>query len=316
LKPGIHDGVPAEQYFSLPAASRSGLEHIERSPLHYYAQCLDPNRRPIKETPALRVGSAIHCAILEPERFGAEYRRKPNPEEFPNALDTADQYKETCKRLGLPVSGTKEVLKARIREADLSVQFFDDVERDFSKYKLLSWDEMTACVNISQNFRKSRLAELLFVSGKAERTIVWQDKETGVPCKARLDWLTDDYTTIADIKSAEDASRAGFSKSFANYNYHRQVAWYSEGVEALTGQRPIFVFPVYEKEPPYATANYYAKTEIVEHGKREMRRLLRTYADCLSKQKWPGYDDEILPIDTPAWKLKQFDNVNAELETY
>ena len=59
------------------AISASGLKLFMRSPAHYYATYLDPNRIERSPTPAMRVGTATHCAILEPERFSAEYIALP-----------------------------------------------------------------------------------------------------------------------------------------------------------------------------------------------------------------------------------------------
>ena len=63
-----------EQYHAdTSAISASGLKLFMRSPAHYYAAYLDPNRVERQPTPAMRLGTATHCAILEPTRFNAEY---------------------------------------------------------------------------------------------------------------------------------------------------------------------------------------------------------------------------------------------------
>ena len=57
--------------------SKSGLDLINRAPAHYWERYLNPHASPQKETPALLIGSAVHCAVLEPEEFGKRYAVGP-----------------------------------------------------------------------------------------------------------------------------------------------------------------------------------------------------------------------------------------------
>ena len=61
--------LPQNEYRTAEGVSRSELHVLARSPMHYkYAQ-----DHPREETPALTFGSALHCYVLEPERFADEY---------------------------------------------------------------------------------------------------------------------------------------------------------------------------------------------------------------------------------------------------
>lgn len=60
-------GMPNEVYHAHLAISKSGLDLIHRSPAHFqYSAHREATR-------AMEIGTAIHCAILEPERFRDEY---------------------------------------------------------------------------------------------------------------------------------------------------------------------------------------------------------------------------------------------------
>ena len=72
LTPGIHQ-IPEVDYHSLTAISRSDLKLYDRSPAHYYAARLDPNRVEKEPTPALIAGRILHCAILEPKEFNSRF---------------------------------------------------------------------------------------------------------------------------------------------------------------------------------------------------------------------------------------------------
>ena len=313
MKSGVFDW-DRTQYENFRAANKSGLDCIERSPLHYWARFLDPNREPEKDTPAKALGTAIHCAVLEPQRFEQEYRAEPTPETHPSCLVTADDYKEACRNLGLAVSGTKDTLKQRIKEVSNSYAFFDDVYASYATYKLLSAKELDIVRRIYESVRNSTPAQTIFSSGKAEQSVLWVDKQTGVQCKALVDWISNDCKVVADLKSAEDASPAAFARACATYNYHRQAAWYADGAEAATGVKPdIFLFVVYEKEPPFASAFYYATLEMVTQGRDENRVLLDRYAECLKSNSWEGYPDLVKPINLPAWRRSRAAEHRTEL---
>ena len=74
IKPGIYRNVKITDYHSGDGLSATGLCELMRSPLHYITSLKTPH----KETPALKLGSATHCAILEPERFAREYIKAGN----------------------------------------------------------------------------------------------------------------------------------------------------------------------------------------------------------------------------------------------
>jgi len=57
--------------------SKSGLDLINRSPLHYWEKYLNPMHEE-KKTHALTFGSAVHCAVLEPGEFGKRYSIIPD----------------------------------------------------------------------------------------------------------------------------------------------------------------------------------------------------------------------------------------------
>jgi hypothetical protein len=312
MKPGIYYDLSFEQYQAIPAANKSGLDHFERSPLHYWAAYLDPEREPEKETPAKRLGSAIHVAILEPKRYEEKYRIKPEPEQFPGALVTVDDYKEHCRKLGLPVGGKKDELKARILAAtppdETPAKFFDDIEAEYVKcsYKLLSSKEARVVDQIASRVRRSDAIRALG-PGKTEVTIVWVDPETGLLCKGRIDWLSDDWSVLMDLKSTADGSPEAFAKSALNFTYYRQAPWYLDGVTLATGMDiadRAFVFATYETKAPFAPAYYYATDAMLKHGRVENRDLLTRFAACWRSNSWPGYAQDFQPLNLPDWATR------------
>ena len=62
---GIYRGIPFADYLAWDAVSNSALSRFSRVPSAAHLP---------DDTAALAMGRALHCAILEPARFQAEYR--------------------------------------------------------------------------------------------------------------------------------------------------------------------------------------------------------------------------------------------------
>lgn len=258
-----------EDYHSSPGVSKSGLDLIAKSPLHYWARYLDPKREPHDPTAAMITGTAIHTAVLEPDRFALEYRVAP-------AVD---------KR----TKDGKATWEAFVADCEAN------------GHTSISVKDLEICNNITSVVRSHYTAQQLLKDGTAEMSMFWEDEKTGVLCKCRPDWMATD-NIVVDLKSALDASPQGFAKSAFNYRYWVQAAWYLDGIEKATGTRPeAFVFVAFEKDPPYACGFYYATDAMIEAGREEYRRLLDIYAGCLATQNWHGYSPALEALEMPAW---------------
>lgn len=301
MEPGIYT-IPYEQYEAAEGVSKHGLDAMAISPLHHWAYYRNPERGRQKDTPARVLGSAIHTSILEPERFDLEYVQEPNIKDYPQALDKLDDYKKACKELEIKVTGTKPELKKSIQLITKDIQFWDDIyeQQTFGRI-VLSDSDWRVTKTITARVMKHPAASGLLKYGKAEQSIFWIDKDTGVKCKGRIDWLeTDEDTAIVfDLKSTTDASPEGFQRSVSKYRYYVQASMYLDGLSQLGYDPGSFIFGAWEKHSPYAAALYYATDGMLETGRQEYKNLLKTYKKCLETDNWPGYSQDIQPLGMP-----------------
>lgn len=65
--------MPDAVYRAMPGISKSGLDHLHRSPAHYIYN----KEHPDPETPALFFGRAVHTAVLEASSFEQKYFPMP-----------------------------------------------------------------------------------------------------------------------------------------------------------------------------------------------------------------------------------------------
>lgn len=246
--------------------SKSGLDLINRAPAHYYERYLNPNANPPKETPALIIGSAVHCAVLEPEEFGKRYAVGPRVDKRTKA-------------------GKEEWEAFLIASEGLTC---------------LDSETATLCERIMESVRKFPAAKYLLSGGKAEEPIYWTDEAIGVDCKARPDWLTPE-NIIVDIKTTDDASPRGFAQSVRKYRYDVQAAFYWDGLEAAT-QRTCegFFFIVVEKSPPFLCAVYYISNDDMQDAREKYQKNLLTYRMCKESGIWSGYSEIVTKLE--LWK--------------
>lgn len=269
--------------------SKSGLDQIAKSPAHYYAKYLAPDRVKEEPTPALLFGTALHMAILEPDEFNKKYF----------ILD------DTAKCLEIGGSKPRSTTKYKDWKTEQELLFAGRTE--------LHIDDYTKCIRMQEAARKHPTAKVLLEKGIAEQSIFWTDQETGAPCKMRKDWYSQNTGHIVDLKSTEDASPEGFARSVWKYRYHVQGPLYMDGFLAHYKQAAEhFSFIAIEKEPPYAVGVYYVPEEVYKLGRKIYKDNLRTYMEALKKGVWDAYSDDFLPLQLPGFAYKHL-NQNDEL---
>jgi hypothetical protein len=149
-------------------------------------------------------------------------------------------------------------------------------------------------------------------SGKPEQSIIWQDADSEVWCRARVDWLRKAVAgkrlMVVDYKTAERADRESFSRSTANYGYFLQAAFYLAGVQAVgLDDDPAFLFVVQEKDSPYLVNVIELDDAFLTVGRNLMHNGLRLFAECRRTGQWPGFGDEIDLASPPTWFSKMYD---------
>ncbi|AWM87342.1 hypothetical protein C4E04_11760 [Microvirga sp. 17 mud 1-3] len=123
MKPGFYDGIANAEYHGGPGISKSGLDLIARSPLHYRAVVEAANENERQPTPAQALGTAFHALLLEPAEFTKDYCLALRQADVPDAIADRDTLLAMVAELNagrlpkLSTSGAKDELVARIMDA-------------------------------------------------------------------------------------------------------------------------------------------------------------------------------------------------------
>lgn len=261
---GFKPGMPNETYHAHESISKSGLDKVHISPAHYKDQ---PPREP---TQAMRIGSAIHCAVLEPDLFDKRYLEV----NFKDRRTKA--YKETAQ-----AHGEEFVLLPHEAEHVRAVQKSIHAHPEAKK--------------------------LITQPGDFEMSAFARDPETGVKVRCRYDLLCSNFAL--DLKKSRGVMPREFSRACATYRYHVQAAFYSDVYEWITGEKlEAFWFLAVEDQPPYTPVLYRLDDISLEQGRIDYRRDLNTYAMCLESGEWPKFEPETSLLSLPDWALADMDD--------
>lgn len=258
----LRTDVSFEDYCKLDGRNISLLK-LMKVPLKFkYA--LDYSR---PDTDALKIGRAIHTAILEAHKFNVEFLCLPD-------ID-------------------RRTTKGREMYAEL-------VSQNPNK-TILKPDDFNMALDVAISVRSNAHANYLLEGAMTEVTLDWTHEETGVKCKARVDAYNAELGIVIDVKTTQDASPSGFPRKLFAYGYHLQAAYYLEALRANGEDAKHFCFIAVEKDPPYCVSLFRLDDKTIQLSKQENDRLLRLYAECKRTDQWPGYTQGIEDISLPDY---------------
>lgn len=148
-------------------------------------------------------------------------------------------------------------------------------------------------------------------AGRPEQVLVWQDKETGVWCRALIDFLRyslpGSRLLVPDYKSCVSAEPGKFARAMGDHGYHVQLAWYLAGVRALGlgDDLAVGLLVAQEKNPPYLVTVVQPDPTAMRMGEIRMREALRLFAECTASGRWPGYSDDVVLAELPPWETRE-----------
>lgn len=257
----------------------STLKHILISPKHYrHAVEIAGKKLDAEDSAALQLGRLTHCAVYEPDHLASRYVTEPNFHR--GMLD------DTARAKG-----------------------YDGGKGAAAEWDLANTGREVVTTEMMALARAMRLAVLedgasgpLMCDGYTEYKIEWRDDITGIECRGRLDHVNG---CLSDLKTTR--SLLSFERDAARLNYHAQLAWYADGLEAIGIQPagPPRIVAV-ENVPPHDVLVLNFTEEDLACGRRLYRRALNTLAFCRANDQWPGIAAGCeRRIQLPAWATAQ-----------
>ena len=253
-----------DAYFAMDAISNSYISSFLRCPAATQVK--------VETTPAMAFGSAVHCMVLEgADEFGKRY---------------AVQFDKFDKR-------TKEGKAAAEEFARLNLGKI-----------VLSGDDFQTICSIYQSILTHPMAKDLLADAVTEMAVTWTDPDTGLKCKAKADALLNgdliDLKTMAD--GATDAK--GMASKLMARGYHRQMAFYGDGVKANDMPVHTHIIIAVDTTAPYGVGVYRLTKDLLEAGRKQYREALARIKDfeMYPYDTLPAYNSPLMvDIDLPNY---------------
>lgn len=260
----------AEYHSELEHDSNTSLRLFEESPARYYHTRITKRIPPKVETDAMRLGTATHIAILEPERI--------------------HELLEIIPREVLSSSGAKSGKK------------WDEYKAEFADKVLVKQEEFDDTRwQVESVWSNKQCRMLLERSTVKEHSIFWTDKH-GRKLKCRMDAAGELDGLLVDVKRTGRTER-DFWRCVQGFKYHCQAALYCQGFKAYYGIRPLFHFLIVQDEPPYEARVRTLPLDALKLGWRENKETLdRLYRCKVEGSPWEseGYA-EIREVELPPF---------------
>lgn len=304
---GCYDDLPNPQYHAAYGLSKSMLDSIAVSPRKFWYDYINPNREPEERKDYFAIGDGTHKLVLEPGTFEKTYCVGFDKSAYPDALDTIADMKAELTRLGLMVSGSKPELAERLFEAEFPrnrIMYYleqDHVAKMNGRIKIDA-RAYKSMLHMLEAVNEHHTASALIRGAYVEHSYFTTDTDGRVR-KCRPDIITNDGRIIADLKTTDDVSLAGFGYKIFKFRYHVQAAWYLDILKMLYGSDAprTFAFIAVEKDPPYDVAVHYLDEADIEIGRQLYQRDLALYDQCRLQDYWPGKDfGKVFKAQLPA----------------
>jgi hypothetical protein len=261
-----------------PSISSSGLRTIDQeSPGDYWlTSYLNPNAEPQKDSDAYILGRAAHYLLLGEGKLAEKFLIRPSH---------WDSWRTTAAK--------------EWREAQIA-----------SGKTVLTDEHLNAVRGMAAKLGAHPLIQSGLLNGEIEKSLIWKDPETGIWLKARPDALPMNGDIIADIKTTTDIKAVAVRRTIQDYGYHMQLALVGMGMEHILGRTPgndDYVLIFIKKSGTFGVNVKPIDIESIYWGRRQIRRALRKFADCLAREEWPDCEDDMSTASLSDWYKKNLE---------
>jgi len=251
-------GIPFDEYIRAPGMSATAIKAGVKSMKHMRHAIVGP-RKP--QSPAMKLGTLIHAAILEPKLLSGQLLVLDAPR-------NSKQYKDAA------VSHDPEWI--------------------------VTSDTHAALFEISAAVHANHDAHHLIANSEHEVSCYWEGKRYGKG-KARFDGfdkrvgLFDVKTTKQIAPSAFERTcyNMGYHLQFGWY-------WTGARLATGDGSLPFHVIAI-EQDPPYDCSVYRVPFPILEQGRDEAIEIAARYRACEAAGSFPGVTEMIEDYALPSW---------------
>lgn len=256
----IYEDLPFSDYLKIDAVSKSDLDLINRSPMHYkYFK-----EHPKEPTQAMELGRMVHMLVLQPEEFYLFYFVLP-----------------------------EEVKVRRGKE-------FEKIKEENEGKTILTSNQFKEALEIKETVMRNPVAKEIIDQSKHKEVSIEHEDFSGLKRKGRLDILYNntiyDLKTTSDCSIDEFMKTIYKYRYHVQAAYYLDLLEENDHPTLKANQ---FGFIVVEtKEKPYKCTVYHQLSkQAVEIGRANYNQNIELLKECLETDVWvPNVQDEYKEI--------------------
>lgn len=253
-----------------------------------------------EDTPALALGRAIHCAVLEgKETFSLRWLVQGQ------CSATVKSTGKRCENGGIYRKGAKWYCGVKGHAPDGAKTPAGEV---------LSKEQLEVVTHVKRSVRAHPVADKMLSGGNSEVEIQWEDPDTGILCRGRVDYLTH---TVPDLKTTRHTDLREMVNEATRLLYYGQLAWYFDGaIQAglITPDAPNPSIVFASTAEPYDVAPLTLSDETLEAGRTLKRSLLMRYSECVITEMWPGICPDGGVFELPHWAFPNAQETQQQVD--
>lgn len=255
-------------------------------------------------------GSLLDCVFLTPDHFDSRYAIEPEKYE---AKGMECPY---CKS----VTDSKKCAKCKADRIEIIISkdwnYQSDVCKEWRASQIADGKEVAS--NSSIENAKAAMKRLSydsiikdFVDGCDKQVFVtgeWADEATGlvIPMQCLIDLVGKEdgpyRKRLGDLKTTKNGSVIAWARWADTVGYSLQAAIYLDMFNNACPERELtdFCFVLSENSAPWETGRRYMSQDLdnpgqdegsIASGRRQYRKMMAGYCQCVKSGKWPGFDD-------------------------
>lgn len=280
---GWREGMKVDDYHAdKSAVNSSSLKHATKSDWAFSHSFWGPPKEP---TDAMKFGTLVHMAILEPIKFKNSYVVEP--------------YFEGPTQDGKMSSQSKVAKQMR-------AQWHSELPPGSVVVTIEEQDKIFAMID---SVLAHPTASMLLSNGKPELIGYWADKETGLNLRMMADFMAFNLGTLADLKTCQDSEWEAFRKTgVEGLSYFLQMAMYVDGTEQITKTKvENKAWIAVENKFPFETRVHEVDEKYDLAGQFQYRENLAKIRNAIDKNCFP--QGQLLSVkgEPSSWFFKKYE---------
>lgn len=270
---GVVTGMDRDEYRAACGLNPSSIK--QPSPKHVkYAY-----ENQGETTDAMRLGTAVHTLVWEPEKFAAEVVT------FKGTRTTRD---------GAPTGKWAECVEAN--EGKL----------------ILKPDAYERTVAIATAVCSEPLVQELAREGLAETAVF--TVENNLQCRGLMDWISTDTRTLCDLKVVNSIDDRMFGNAVQRYGWDVSMSLYRRWFQNESGKAIDFVkFIAVESKPPFDVVVVPVDQAVLDAAWIKASAMIAQVQFAIQSGWWPGIArGKEVPLYVPAYVMREDEMVGFE----